>query len=304
MRRLVVGTRASKLSMAQTKIVTNLLLSRSPDLQIDTVTVRTLGDRLPPEKRGSVDGKTAFTGDIESMLIKGTVDIAVHSLKDLPSEMDERLIIAATPPRGDWRDVLVSKKRQKLSELPQGAKVGTSSLRRKAQLLRMRDDIEVVELHGNVETRLRRMQDGLDGVILAAAGLERMSASGRIAQYFTIDEMVPAVGQAIIAVQSRKEDEETKRILFRIDDPKARVEASCERAFSQRLGGDCNVPVGAHADLSGESLSVVGMIASPDGKKIIKKVLSGMATEADSLGNRLAKELLDLGGERILVSVK
>lgn len=304
MRRLVVGTRASKLSMAQTKIVTKLLSSRSKGLKIDTVTVRTLGDRLPPEERGSVDGKTAFTGDIESMLIKGTVDIAVHSLKDLPSKMDERLVIAATPPRADPRDVLVSKRRQKLSELPKGAKVGTSSLRRKAQLLRMRGDIEVVEVHGNVETRLRRMQDGLDGVILAAAGLERMSASGRIAQYFTIDEMVPAVGQAIIAVQSRKEDEEVKRILFRIEDPKARVEATCERAFSQRLGGDCNVPVGAHAELSGESLSVVGMIASPDGKKMIKKALSGRATEADSLGDRLAKELLDLGGERILVSVK
>ncbi len=304
MRRLVVGTRASKLSMAQTKIVIELLSSRFQDLQIDTVTVRTLGDRLPPEKRGSVDGKTAFTGDIESMLINGKVDIAVHSMKDLSSEMDERLVIAATPPRADSRDVLISKKKQKLSQLPQGAKVGTSSLRRKAQLLRIRDDMEVVELHGNVETRLRRMQDGLDGVVLAAAGLERIGASDRVAQYFTIDEMVPAVGQAIIAVQSRKEDDEVNRLVFRIEDPKARVEATCERAFSQRLGGDCHVPVGAHAELSGESLSVVGMIASPDGKKIIKKALSGNAAEARSLGDRLAKELLDLGGERILVSVK
>lgn len=303
MRRLIVGTRASKLSMAQTRIVTKFISQCSPSLKIDTLTVRTLGDRLPPEKRGSVDAKTAFTGDLESMLIKGTVDIAVHSLKDLPSEMDERLVLAATPPRGDWRDALVSKRRQKLSELPRRAKVGTSSLRRKAQLLRMRDDIEVVELHGNVETRLRRIQDGLDGVILAAAGLERINSSGRIAQYFTIDEMVPAAGQAIIAVQSRKEDEDVRRLLLRIEDPKARIEATCERAFLQRLGGDCNVPVGAHAELSGESLSVTGMISSPDGKETIKKALSGKPTEAESLGERLAKELLSQGGERILVSV-
>ncbi len=304
MRRFVVGARGSKLSTAQTAIVTSLLSQHFPNVIMDVVSVTTLGDRLPPEKRGSVDGKTAFTGDIESKLISGELDIAVHSMKDLPSEMDDRLVIAATPTRGDPRDALLSNGRQTISQLPRGAKVGTGSLRRKAQLLRMREDLQVVNLHGNLETRLRKLTEGVDAVVLSAAGLERIGASNMITQYFTTEEMVPAVGQAILAVQSRRDDEEVLSMLSRIEDRKTRVEATCERAFLVRLGGDCTVPLAANAELAVESLSVVGLIASEDGRETIKKAMNGKPAEAEALGKGLAEELLRAGGDRILASVR
>jgi hydroxymethylbilane synthase len=304
LRRLVVGARGSKLSTAQTTTVTSLLSQHFPNVVMDVVSVKTLGDRLPPGKRGSVDGKTAFTGDIESKLISGELDIAVHSMKDLPGEMDERLVIAATPARGDPRDALVSNGGSTMSQLPRGAKVGTSSLRRKAQLLRMRDDLQVVDLHGNLETRLRKLTEGIDAVVLSAAGLERIGASNMITQYFTTGEMVPAVCQAILAVQSRRDDEEVASMLSRIEDRKTRVEATCERAFLVRLGGDCTVPLAANAELAGESLSVVGLVASEDGRETIKKVTNGKPAEAEALGKGLADEVLRAGGDRILASVR
>jgi hydroxymethylbilane synthase len=304
LRRLVVGARGSRLSTAQTTIVTSLLSQLFPEITLDIVSVKTLGDRLPPGERGSVDGKTAFTSDIESKLISGELDVAVHSMKDLPSEMDERLVIAATPARGDPRDALVSNGGRTMSQLPCGAKVGTSSLRRKAQLLRLRDDLQVVDLHGNLETRLRKLAEGVDAVVLSAAGLERIGASNMITQYFATEEMVPAVGQAILAVQARRDDEEVAGVLSRIEDRKTRVEATCERAFLVRLGGDCTVPVAANAKLIGESLSVVGLIASEDGKETIKKAMNGKPAEAEALGKDLAEEVLGAGGDRVLASVR
>jgi hydroxymethylbilane synthase len=298
--RIVVGSRPSKLSQAQTTMVVKLLKQTSPGVIVDISLVKTRGDRLPPERRSLTDGKRAFTGELEKMLLKNEIDIAVHSMKDLPSRLTSGLTIGATPPRGDPRDALLSNNRRTIRTLPLGARVGTSSLRRKAQLLRAREDLEVVPLHGNVDTRITKMVSNLDAVVLAVAGLRRLGEEKRISQIFSINQMVPAVGQGMIAVQMKKKDTRMARILSKIDDSLARAESSCERAFIERLGGDCYVPVGGCARASTGSIRFVGLIATPDGKKIVKKSLRSIPAEAASLGRRLAGELLEMGGEKIL----
>ncbi len=304
MTRLKIGTRGSKLSRAQTQTVVEMLSGRIPGLEIEVIPIKTLGDRLPPEKRSTVDSKTAFTGDIESLLLSGGVDAAVHSMKDLPVELRDGLKIAATPPRGDPRDALISLHGEELRNLPPRATVGTSSLRRKAQLLNLRRDLSVIDLRGNVESRIQEMiRLSLDAIVLAAAGLERISEAQRIAQIFSTEEMVPAAGQATLAVEVRKGDDEIEKIIAKIDDEKTRLESECERAFVLRIGGDCYVPAGACARVNGGSVKIVGMIASPDGSKVLKRTLVSPSRDAESLGRELAEEVLQLGGEKILRSL-
>lgn len=294
-----IGARSSRLSQAQTAIVSDLLRKRFVDsLDMEFVQVKTLGDRSPPENLslGRAGAKGAFTGDIESLLLDGKIDIAIHSMKDLTSDQTEGLVIGATPPRSDPRDALVASNGRTIKSLPASAKVGTSSLRRKAHLLNMRRDLEVVELHGNVDTRLRKVSEGgthdLDAIVLAVAGLERLGEGARISQRFSVDEMVPAVGQGIIAVQMRREDKDIAKILSQIDDEPTGVESRCERAFAQRLGADCNVPVGGCARVSGTKIRMVGMLAKEDGTEFKKAEVSGPKSEAVDLGTRLAEELL------------
>jgi hydroxymethylbilane synthase len=295
-----IGARSSKLSQAQTAIVSGLLRKRFEDgLALEFVQVKTLGDRLPPEKPslGRAGAKGAFTGDIEALLLDGKIDIAIHSMKDLTSDQTEGLVIGATPPRSDPRDALVASNGGTINTLPTNAKVGTSSLRRKAHLLKMRRDLQVVELHGNVDTRLRKVFEGgsrdLDAIVLAVAGLERIGEGARISQRFSIDEMVPAVGQGIIAVQMRREDKDIAKVLSQIDDEATGVESRCERAFAQRLGADCNVPVGGCARVSGTKIRMVGMLAKEDGTEFRKDEVAGLRTDAVDLGTRLAEELLE-----------
>lgn len=295
-----IGARSSRLSQAQTAIVSGLLKRSFGDvLALEFVPVKTLGDRVPPAKRslGRAGAKGAFTGDIEALLLGGKIDIAIHSMKDLTSDLTEGLAIGATPPRSDPRDALVTGKGGTIKTLPARAKVGTSSLRRKAQLLKMRRDLEVVELHGNVDTRLRKLLSGdaadLDAIVLAVAGLERIGEAARISQRFSIDEMVPAAGQGIIAVQMRKDDRDIAKVLAKIDDDVTRLESTCERAFAQRLGADCNVPVGGCARVSGVNVRMVGMLAKEDGSEFRRKEVAGPGSEAAELGTRLAEELLE-----------
>jgi hydroxymethylbilane synthase len=298
--RLRVGARGSRLSRAQTQIVADMLSSRVAGLEIEIVPIKTRGDGVPPERR-NVDGKTAFTGEIEDLLLSGYVDAAVHSMKDLPVEARDGLTIGATPPRGDPRDALVSAGGQDFWGLRKGATLGTSSLRRRAQLLALRSDLSVVDLHGNVETRIRKMGElNLDAVVLAASGLERISESARVSHHFSLEEIVPAAGQATLAVQVRKGDPETEKVVASIDDASARLEAVCERAFTKSVGGDCFVPVGACARTAGPSLTVSGVIASPDGRELVRRTLTSPSGEAEELGRRLGEEMLSLGGERIL----
>ncbi len=258
-----------------------------------------MGDRLPAGKRGETDGKGAFTGDIEALLTKGELDLAVHSLKDLSVELADGLKIGATPLRGDPRDALVSPNGERLSDLPIGASVGTSSIRRKAQLLSLRRDLRILDLHGNVETRVRKMDElHLGGIVLAAAGLDRLSMGERITQRFPVDEIVPSAGQGTIAVEVREGDREIERMVSQINDERTMQSSECERAFARAIGGDCYVPAGAHATLNGRSLTLVGMIASPDGRIVLKRSATSM--DPVELGEALGEELLQLGGAEII----
>lgn len=299
--RLLVGTRGSKLALAQTRLVVEALRTVDSDLELVSVPVKTMGDLLPPEKLGDVDGKSAFTSEIDRQLIEGRIDIAVHSMKDLPTRLDERLVVGATPEREDARDALVSVPGTKLTQLRKGARIGTSSVRRRAQLLALREDLKVVELHGNLETRLKKMEhESLDGVVLAAAGLKRLGLEPRICQLFSIGEMVPAVCQGVLAVEARKDDKRTIDFLRKIDDAPTRAASECERAFADELGGDCYVPLGAFASCESGMLSAVGMVSDLDGRDAVRSSIRGEMADATDLGRRLAAKLNEAGGLRIL----
>jgi len=298
--RIRIGARTSRLSRSQVSIVAGLLKNKVRDLELEFVPVTTLGDRrahTPRKSRTERAGeKGAFTGDLERLLLSGKIDVAIHSMKDMLNEPTPGLTIGATLLRGDPRDALLSGDGRGLGRLPKGARIGTSSLRRKAQLLGIRRDIEVVDLHGNVDTRIRKvLVDGsssLDAIVLAVAGLERMGEEGRISQAFSVDEMVPAVGQGTIAVQVREDDEEVSRVLSHIDHKATRIETSCERAFAQRLGADCNVPVGGCARVSRDSVNLVGVLASEDCLTLVKRKIGGAVANAEEIGRQLADELL------------
>ena len=269
-------------------------------LEFQVVTISTLGDRLPPERRGETDGKGAFTDDIEAHLQRGEIDMAVHSLKDMSAELGAGLELAATPARGDPRDALVSPGGLGLDGLRRGARIGTSSIRRKMQLLKLRRDLETVDVHGNVETRIGKLERGsLDGVVLAAAGLDRLSLGGVARHEFEPEVLVPAAGQGTLALETRRGDAATLGIASKINDDAAMRASRCERAFVRVVGGDCSFPVGAYASANGSrSLTLIGMIASPEGGPLLKKKMT--ATDADGLGRSLAEEMLRLGGAAIL----
>jgi hydroxymethylbilane synthase len=295
-----IGSRPSRLSQAQTTLVADLLRARFKEIRIDVVPISTQGDRSGPDRRAAKGAKGAFTGDIESKLLEEKIDLAVHSMKDLPNQIAEGLAVGATPPRADPRDGLLANRGATFRSLPRGSRVGTGSLRRKAQLLRMRGDIEVVDLAGNVDTRIRKLSSGYDAIVLAVAGLERIGEAGRLAQVFSLDEMVPSACQGVIAVEVREGDERMTRMLSKIEHGPTRMEAECERAFSKALGGDCSVPAGCCARVSGASITAVGMIASEDGRDLLRDKLGAPAAQATALGERLAKGLLESGGAEML----
>ncbi len=290
--------------MVQAEIVVSLIRLNHPAVEVEVVPVTTLGDRLPLDKRAEVEGKGVFTEDLEALLANGTVDVGVHSMKDLPMKLGVGLAIAATPVRADPRDALVSREGATLASLKHGATLGTSSLRRKAQLRALRTDLRVSDLHGNVDTRLRRMYElGIDGIVLAAAGLERLGKADRITQYFAIDELVPAPCQGTIALEAREDDPVTLGLLGALDNKEVRTVSTCERSFATRLGGDCDIPVGFHASLEGPILKLVGAVLSPDGDLVVRHASEAMASDPTTAGEDFADELLQLGGRQILEAV-
>ena len=244
--------------------------------------------------------KGAFTGDIEALLLKGEIDIAIHSMKDLTSDQTDGLVIGATPPRSDPRDALVTSSGGTIKTLPRGARVGTSSLRRKAQLLEMRQDLQVVELHGNVDTRLKliaesegRATRGLDAIVLAVAGLERLGEGARISQTFSIDEMVPAVGQGIIAVQMRRDDRDIAKVLSQIDDEATGLESRVREGLRAAAGRRLQRARGRVREGFGSAIRMVGMLAKEDGSGLRQEEVAGDSADAAALGRRLAEDLLD-----------
>lgn len=290
-RNLVVGTRGSALALRQVDIVSQALTETQPGIEIERLVIRTEGDRRTEVSLDQIGGQGVFVKDIEARLLAGAIDLAVHSLKDMPATSPLGLVVAAVLPRADMRDVLVTRNGATLSELPAGARIGTDSRRRAVQLRAMRPDIRVESVRGNVETRMRKATEGeLDAVILAAAGLQRLELLDEASQYFTIDEMLPAPGQGVLAVQCREDDAELREMLQVVDDEATRAAITAERAFLSHLGAGCRLPVGAYASVGGGWLQLKGMLAS-ERDEIGRGSLAGAPADGAEIGEQLARLL-------------
>ena len=316
-KKLIVGTRSSQLALWQADFVIGELRKRYPDLAIEKRLMTTKGDKILNAPLAKIGGKGLFTKELETAMLAGEIDIAVHSLKDMPVMVPEGLVITAVTERADAGDALVSQRYGSFGALPEGAKVGTSSLRRRAQLLHARPDLQIVDLRGNVNTRLRKLEEeNFDGIILACAGLKRLGFGERIRQVLPRSLCLPAVGQGALAIESRIDDRETRELLSFLDDGITRACTAAERGFLATVEGGCQVPVGVYAqpvdnaDIledahtgKAEAIRVEAVIASLDGRKLFRDSVEGAADEAEFLGISLANKLLDMGGREILRSL-
>jgi hydroxymethylbilane synthase len=286
-----VGTRQSTLAIAQSQLVINQFSKTCPGLEFELVGMKTKGDILLDQRLDLVSGKGLFVNEIENALLEGAVDMAVHSMKDMPAQMPEELAIAAVSEREDPRDVFITSGGAALENLKRGSTVGTSSIRREVQLLKMRPDLVVKQLRGNVLTRLDKLKAGeYDAIILAAAGLKRLGLQEECTQYFSVDEMIPAVGQGILGVQIRK-DSNLSDMLATINCQDAALRLEAERTFMLCLNGGCSTPVAAHAIIEGDSLKITGMLATC-ADDIVKATVEGEKHQAGLLGEKLADLIL------------
>lgn len=302
---MIIGTRSSKLALWQAEYIADCLQKQYPDLVVELKHIATTGDKILDTPLAKIGGKGLFTKELETEMLAGDIDIAVHSLKDMPTQIPEGLTLAVITERFDPGDCLVSNVYASLAELPQGARVGTSSLRRKAQLLHVRPDLTILDLRGNVNTRLRKLDDGeYDAIILAAAGLKRLGFGDRIKETIDPALCLPAVGQGALAIEARADDAETLELIKFLQDDATRQSAAAERAFLAAVEGGCQVPVGVYArKQASESLQVTAVIASVDGKTLLRDEIIGDAIEADELGRKLAKKLLAAGGLAIMQDI-
>ncbi len=300
---LRLGTRGSTLALAQAHWVKARIEERRPESKVEIVVLKTSGDRFVDAALQAIGGKGLFTKEIEDALLRNEIDLAVHSLKDLPTEMAQGLALVAVPEREDARDVLVTRERTSLDRLPPGARIGTGSLRRRAQLLYHRPGLSVVGIRGNVDTRLRKLDAGeVDALVMAAAGLKRIGRGDRIVEFLSTDICGSAVAQGALGLQARANDAGNEEYSFLHHAPTA-AEVTAERSFLSRLGGGCQVPVGGRAVVAGDEIAMVGVVASPDGKALQRGERSGKLVDAAKLGADLAEELLRAGADRILASV-
>jgi hydroxymethylbilane synthase len=298
---LRIGTRGSPLALWQARHVADLLRRVSPNHPIDLVEIETAGDRVRDRPLAQVGGDGLFTKEIQRALLVGEVDVAVHSLKDLPTAAVPGLSLAAVPPRGPAGDVLVSDRHRRFDDLPASAVLGTSSLRRRAQVLARRTDLRVVDLRGNVETRLRKLaEQDLEGIILAQAGLERLGLGSRITEILDPDWMLPAVGQGALGLECRSGDDATLALLQVLDDNPTRQAVLAERALLRDLGGGCLVPIGAAGAVSNGLLRLRGAVVSPDGRRRVAEEVSGPAAAAEVIGSQLAVALRAQGAGELL----
>ncbi len=298
MKVLRLGTRGSQLAIAQAESIAQLL--RRPDREVELVKIQTRGDRLQGDELAA-GGKALWIEEIERALLDGALDLAVHSAKDLPSALADGLTIGAYPEREDPRDCFVGAPARRFATLPPGARVGTSSLRRAALLRSMRPELEVVPVRGNVPTRLQRIEPlGLDGVILACAGLIRLRLEDRILDPLDPERYVPAAGQGALALQVRIDDEEVQQAVAELEDPSSAAQVRAERAFLSEIGGDCHVPIAVHASIHGVRLRLRALVLSPDGQHRIEGSAEGDLGTPETLGVTIARELLQRGAARLL----
>jgi hydroxymethylbilane synthase len=295
-----IATRKSPLAKWQANHVADLLRALEPGLQVELRELMTRGDKILEVPLAQVGGKGLFVKEIEDALLAGDAEIAVHSMKDLPALLAPGLVIAAMPVREDPRDALCSPRWKTLDQLPQGARVGTSSLRRSAQLKAIRPDLRMEVVRGNVQTRLDKASAGLDAVVLAYAGLRRLGLAQHATQVFSPEEMLPAVAQGALALEARADDAATLARLARLDDPETRFRVEAERGFLARIEGGCQVPIAGHATVSGGEVHLRALVASVDGTRVIRGERRGPLAQARAMGVALAEELIGRGADAIL----
>jgi len=297
---LRLGTRKSKLALWQANFVKERL--EALGCKVELVPITTTGDKILDAPLAKIGGKGLFVKEIENALLAGEIDLAVHSLKDVPMIIPEGLTLSAITEREEPYDVLISRNGKKLEELPSGAVVGTSSLRRQVQIKRRRRDLKVEILRGNVDTRLRKLKEGLyDAIVLAYAGVKRMGLSGEISQ--VLEDFIPAVGQGSLAIETRAEDERVINFVKVLNHQESWLRAVCERAFLRELQGGCQVPIGAYAWIEGDRIKIKGFISDLEGERFLEGYEEGGLQEAEEVGKRLAQRLLREGGEEILKEI-
>ncbi len=299
--RIRIGTRGSKLALAQANWVKQKLEERSPKLRIEIVIIKTVGDRFLETPIQAVGGKGVFVKEIEEALLREEIDLAVHSMKDLPTEIPLGLKVAVIPEREDPRDVLVHSARMSLKDLPSGTTIGTGSLRRRAQILHYRRDLTLLPIRGNIDTRLKKLDRGeVGGLVMAVAGLKRIGREDRISEYLSSDICLSAVAQGALGLECRDGDSVSKDIGF-LHHPPTATEVVAERALLKRLGGGCHVPVGGRAWADRGQIRLAGVVADPEGLELFRGEISGLSDDAEKIGRELAEKLLKDGAHRVLI---
>lgn len=301
---LVIGTRGSRLAVWQAEWVQARLKELAPGLTVTLQRIKTSGDKILDVPLAAIGGKGLFVKEIEEALLREEIDLAVHSMKDVPTVLPDGLDILCVPARDDPRDVLVSRDSCSLDQLPKGSRVGTSSLRRQAQLLHHRPDLRVELLRGNLDTRLRKLHNGeYDAIVLAAAGLSRMGWSDRVTEYLPPEVSLPAIGQGALGLEGRRNDGFVQTLVEKLEHRPTRTAVMAERALLERLQGGCQVPIAAHATVKGDTLIMTGLIASVNGRRLIRDTIQGPVSKAQGLGMHLAEKLLAQGGDLILSEI-
>jgi hydroxymethylbilane synthase len=302
--KIKIGTRGSSLALTQANLVTDKIRKIAPVAEIEICVIKTSGDVLQDVSLVKIGGKGVFVKEIEDALLAGSIDLAVHSMKDVPTEIPAGLKMAAILQREDVRDILVSKGNRKIEQMRKGAKIGTGSLRRASQLLAFMPDLNIVPMRGNLDTRLKKIEtENLDGIILAAAGMKRMALVEKITQYLPVELMLPAVGQGALGLEIRAADHDLDSLLAKINHQATCTEIMAERSFLQALGGGCRLPIAAFGKLAGDKLTLEGLVAAPQGTTIIRDKVQGTADQADELGKKLAQIILERGGKKLLDAI-
>ncbi len=301
---LRIGTRGSRLALFQANWVKEKLEQAHSRLSVTLVKIKTTGDKIQDAPLAKIGGKGLFVKEIEEALLAKRIDLAVHSIKDVPTEFPEGLHLAVITKREDPRDAFISREGISLKELLQGAKIGTSSLRRQAQLLHFRGDLQLIPLRGNLDTRLKKLKTlGLDGIVLACAGLKRLGLDEKITEILPTDISLPAIGQGALGIETRVGDEEVEERIGFLNDPDSSIAITAERAFLKRLGGGCQVPIAAFGRIVGLTLQIDGMVGTIDGKRLIRHHMEGPIEKAEAIGVELAEILLNKGAGEILEEV-
>lgn len=298
MKKIIIGSRGSLLALKQAEMVKSQLLVRYPYMQIDISVIKTMGDKILDSPLSKIGGKGIFVKEIEEALFGKKIDLAVHSMKDLPIELPKGLCVGAILKRGEYRDAFVSKRYQRFLDLPRGATVGTSSLRRRIQILKQNPTLHVIDVRGNVDTRLKKMlQHKPDALVMSAVGLERLGLGNYIQEKL---KFLPAVGQGALAIEIRKNDHQIKKMISFLNHPRSFLEVELERFFLKKMGGGCQVPIGALAKVQKKSFSMKAFIGSLDGSIILEHKIKGFLEDAHRLVRLLSQEMLNNGGKKIL----